>query len=54
MKRILEASYAQVLGRISYCTYLVHVSLQRWRAGEMRSPVYVSESQYVSIFSSLP
>lgn len=51
MKRILEAAPLQILGRISYCTYLVHTTLQRIRVGELRQPVYASEIQYVSYIS---
>lgn len=48
MKRLLETNYCQIFGRISFCTYLVHVTVQRLRVGELRLPVYISTSQYVS------
>lgn len=48
MRDILQWHPAQILGRVSYCAFLVHVSLQRIRIGGARYPVYISEYQYVS------
>lgn len=50
MKRVLETKFVQICGRISYCTFLVHVSVQRVRVGETRLPAYASENQFVSTF----
>lgn len=43
MRYFTEWNAVQVFGRLTYCAYLIHVTLLKIRLGKVRSPIYVTE-----------
>ncbi|XP_019871049.2 O-acyltransferase like protein [Aethina tumida] len=50
-KWILELPNVQILGRLTYSTYIVHVALAKFRAGTIRSPLFISD--YYFFFTAM-
>lgn len=47
-------SVFQPLGKLTYCTFLVHLAIQFYRIGIMRSNIFGSDYEQVSLSSETP